>query len=254
MQAVHGRSICPARPSKIKCSMFRSIAPMFLLALIGCQAVADSVEVVSESLQMTEARVPVSRMGSELVDVAIDISYRKDMTQADYPDFIQLKKDLRDWTEAFDWTPERGEPMLAWEDLASHLSGSVIESYPTINFLALDVFVHPNARQPYRHGYTSSTLRPRNAGDAVQTDVSVTLPIESHGIDHQGPNVIDLTTELHYASGAGARVYPAPDEMYALIFKLMAEYPVETDFWETLLKSMSQDLLKTYPQFDAVFQ
>ncbi|MEE4660370.1 MAG: hypothetical protein V2J89_07870 [Halieaceae bacterium] len=230
--------------------MFKSIALMSLLALIGCQAVADSVAVVSESLQMTEARVPVERIGSELVDVSVDISYRKNMTQADYPDFIQLKQDLRTWTDGFEWTPEEGKSPRGWEALASALSTGVLANYPTINFVALTVSVYPNARHPYARSYKSLALRPATDANAPQTDLSVTLPIESHGIDHQGPNVIDLTTELHYADGATD--YPAVQDVYGLLFEMMEAYPVESDYWETLMKSMSADLLETYPQFDAI--
>ncbi len=232
--------------------MFRFLALVSLLSLIGAQAVADSFKVVSESLQMTEVRVPVTRMHQELVDVAIEIGYRENMTQADYPDFIALKQDLRTWTKQYDWKPMKGKPMASWESLAEYLSIQVIDNYPTINSAALSVIVHPNASHPFNHAFKSTALRAGKSDEPVKTHLSIVLPIDSHGIDHQGPNVIDLSTELHYSDEADAAAYPSFADIYALIHNLMKGYPVESDYWETLVKSMSKDLMKTYPQFDAV--
>ncbi|MEM0955110.1 MAG: hypothetical protein AAGI24_13290 [Pseudomonadota bacterium] len=230
--------------------MYKSLALMSLTALLGCQAVADSYDVVSESLQMTEAQVPITRDDEYLVDLSIDISYLDEMTQSDYPDFIQLKKDLRTWADGYNWTPAEGEPMVGWETMVSDLSIEVIDNYPTIKFVALSASVYPSAGQPHALIYKSLALRPREASDAVNTQLSVVLPIVSYGIEQQGPNVIDLTTELQFAQAAGD--YPPPSEVYAMLFELMENYPNETDFWETQLKAMSKDLLNTYSQLDAI--
>ena len=232
--------------------MVRSFALMSLLTLLGCQAVADSFDVVSESLQMTEARVPVTRGDNHLIDLSIDISYLDEMTQSDYPDFIQLKKDLRTWADSYNWTPGDGEPMVGWETMVSDISIRVIDNYPTIKFVALSASVYPSADQPHRLTYKSLALRPRNADAPVKTQLSVVLPIQSYGIEQQGPNVIDLTTELHFAQGSNPEDRPSPNDAYSLIFELLENYPTETDFWETQLKSMSRDLLSTYSQVDAV--
>lgn len=233
------------------------LALIISLSLTGIAATATTTQtehfkVVSESLRMAEVRVPVLFGQGDLIDLNIEISYREDMKQSDYPDFIALKSDLRKWTDSYDWQPKKDERAVYWETMVKDLSIRVIENYPTINVAALSVKVYPNAAYPYPHTLTSVATRPEEDGAPIMAKESIALPITSYGIDHQGPQVIDLYTTLHYNQDLGIREYPPFEEVYAMLFKLMEDYPIESDYWETLIKSMSADILTAYPQFRAI--
>jgi len=213
---------------------------------------AASVQVVAESLKMTEARVPVTYGHGDLIDISIEISYRKEMKQADYPDFIQLRSDLRKWTNTYKWVPIEDEPAVYWETVVKDLSIRVIKNYPTINSAALSFEVYPNAHYPYPHTVTSAAVRPKDADAPITVKESITLPISMYAIEHQGPQVIDLSTKLYYNESLGIREYPPFEEIYAMLFKLMEDYPIESDYWETLIKSISADILEAFPQLSAI--
>lgn len=174
------------------------------------------------------------------------------MTQKDYPDFIQLKADLIEWAKGYNWEPVSGEPAVYWESMVKDLSILVIENYPNINRAEIGVEVYPKPQYPYPHTVTAEAHRPLEEGSPITVKESITLPIVSYGIEHQGPQVIDLETTLHYQTDLGIRDYPPFEEVYAMLFQLMEDYPVETDYWETLVKSMSEDILKKYPQYRGV--
>jgi hypothetical protein len=203
---------------------------------------------------MTETRVPVAHGDGhgDLIDISIEISYREEMKQADYPDFIQLRSDLRKWTDTYQWKPVEDERAVCWETMVKGLSIWVIENYPTINMAALSIEVYPNAHYPYPQTITSVAMRPTNEGAPLTVKESITLPISMYAIEHQGPQVIDLNTELYYNENLGRHEYPPFEEIYAMLFKSMENYPVESDYWETLIKSMSADILETFPQLRAI--
>jgi hypothetical protein len=225
---------------------------LFLASISAAPIFAASVQVVAESLRMTETLVPVKYGSGDLVDISIEISYREEMQQSDYPDFILLRSDLRKWLDTYNMVPIEGEPAVFWETVVKDLSIRVIENYPTINTAALSFEVYPNAHYPYPHTVTSVAMRPEDAEDPITVKESITLPISMYAIEHQGPQVIDLSTKLDYNENLGIREYPASEEIYAMLFKLMEDYPVESDYWETLVKSMSADILEAFPQLSAI--
>lgn len=230
---------------------FRSLCLSVFTTLLILNA-ADAAVVNDEYLEMKSERVPIHYGHGDLVDLHIKIHYRPEMTQKDYPDFIQLKADLEKWTADYDWTPIEGEPAVYWETMVKEISIEVIKNYPTINIAEFSVLVYPNARYPYPHTVKSVATRPETTDGDITVVESISLPITSYGIEHQGPQVIDLNTELTYNQNLGIREYPPFEDIYAMLFKLMEEYPIESDYWETLVKSMSADILKAYPQVSSI--
>jgi hypothetical protein len=229
-------------------------ASLFLAAFTSLLALTpvNGATVKDEFLEMMSERVPVKYGHGDLVDLHIKIHYRPEMSQKDYPDFIQLKADLEKWTAEYDWTPIEGERAVYWETMVKDLSIEVIKNYPNINVAEFSVLVYPNAHYPYPHTLKSVATRPDTKAGEITAIESIMLPITSYGIEHQGPQVIDLKTEITYNKDLGIREYPPFEEIYAMLFKLMEDYPVESDYWETLVKSMSADILEAYPQISGV--
>lgn len=73
-----------------------------------------------------------------------------------------------------------------------------------------------------------------------------------YAIEHQGPNVFDLKVTFHYIDNLGTRDYPDFEAPYAQLFMLMEDYPVESDYWETMIKKISAQLLENYPEYAGI--
>lgn len=205
-----------------------------------------------EFLEMTSEKVILSHIHEGLVDLHIKIHYRPDMQQEDYPDFIQLKTDLEKWSADYNWSPVEGEPPIYRETMVKDISRRILMDYPTINVAEYSVIVHPNAHYTYPHSIKSVATRSEKSEQAIETKESLSLSIKSYGIDHQGPQVIDLQTTIHFEPDLRSSEQPSFKAIYDMLFELMENYPVESDYWETLIKSMSADVLGKYSQLKAI--
>ncbi len=215
-------------------------------------ATLADVKVVSESLGMKIERVAVPIRGGDLVDIDVAIFYRTNMQQEDYPDFIELEKDIRQWVADYEEKPEEKSAYIYWEVLGKYLVSSVLENYPTINKVGLGLEVYPTASLTYPHFVNTTMTRLADPKQGYTTVETISLPIERYGIDHQGPNVIDLLTTLTYKPGIRDSEYPDFDPVYKDLFRMMETYPFESHYWETMIKAMSAEILSKYPAFSEV--
>jgi hypothetical protein len=78
-------------------------------------------------------------------------------------------------------------------------------------------------------------------------DESMSISFEKYSIQHQGPQVIDLTVSLLFTPGLPETDYPEVTAFYRTVDKLMREYPNETDWWEIWNKRVTAALLEAYP-------
>lgn len=214
-------------------------------------ALAD-VKVVSESLGMKIERVAAPIRGGDLIDIDVTTFYQANMRQEDYPDFIELEKNIRQWVADYDKKPKEKSAYVYWEVLGKHLVKSVLESYPTINKVGLGLEVYPTAALTYPHFVNTTMARLADSKQGYTTVETISLPIERYGIEQQGPNVIDLLTTLTYKPGIRNSEYPDFDPVYKDLFRMMETYPVESHYWETMIKAMSAEILAKYPAFSEV--
>jgi len=220
--------------------------------LIFSPVISADVEVVDESLGMKLERVAVPVRGGDLLDIDVVIFYRAKMRQADYPDFIELEKDIRKWVAGYQKSREQKGGYVYWEMLTKYLAESVLENYTTINRIDLEATVYPTAATSYTHFVNTTVMRHSNPEQGYTIVESISLPIERYGIEQQGPNVIDLLTTLTYKPGINSSEYPDFDPVYKDLFSMMENYPIETDYWETMIKAMSAELLAKYSAFSEV--
>ena len=88
--------------------------------------------------------------------------------------------------------------------------------------------------------------------DFVVTSEVLEMTIERLGIDHQGPQVIDLHIAATFRDGMVQADYPDFRILYDDLHEWMEAYPNETDFWETLTKYLPTEVLKNYPTIEEV--
>lgn len=208
-------------------------------------------EVIDESLEMVIERLPIEYGTGDLIDLGVMISYRDNMKQKDYPDFIKLRGDLSDWSTSYNWIPEGGTVAVYWETMVKELCLRVLADYPNIEKVQLDAVVHPNVALNYSHIVTCKLIR-SPTGEAHKAKESVAIPITRYAIEHQGPNVFDLKVRFHYIDNLGTRDYPDFEATYAQLLTLMEGYPVESDYWETMIKKISAQLLDDYPEYATI--
>lgn len=218
---------------------------------IGLHAHA-ATRVTAESLEMSIDRIAVHNGAGNLIDLQVRIEYREGMQQQDYPDFIVLRSDLQNWIASYNWEPIPGEPPVYWETMMKDLSTRVLQSYPTIRNCTLSINVYPKSNYNFLFEIFSTAKRSDEGEAAISTNESLAISLRSYGLDFQGPQVIDLTTTLHYKQGLGIRDYPTLRLIQERIISGVENYPVKTDYWETMIKAVSSDILEEFSAYAAV--
>jgi hypothetical protein len=76
---------------------------------------------------------------------------------------------------------------------------------------------------------------------------TLSFEIGAFPVDHQGPQVIDVVTDLTYREGIGDKEYPDFEEVRAGLIAWMKSYPNETDYWEVFVRVLAERILEEYP-------
>lgn len=82
---------------------------------------------------------------------------------------------------------------------------------------------------------------------ATTTQDALLFTIEKHPVEHQGPQVVDLTVRLDYQPEIGPKDYPDFEEVYRKLIEWIKTYPNETDYWEPFNRALAKKILETYP-------
>jgi len=220
--------------------------PLLLAALLLPNGVTGATTVVQESLALTAERLTSPARPGELADLVVDIGYRPAMTQADYPDFIALEADLRRWLAHAAPAAEAAAPPRPWTRLLGELADRVLSGYAPIDRVTLTVQPYPSPAQPS----PGEVMVTAERGAAPRTALRVA--IRRHGLDHQGPNVIDLLATARFATAADAARGPGTKALRQELIDLMAAYPTETDYWETLIKALGSTVLERHRSLDRI--
>ncbi|MEM1222991.1 MAG: hypothetical protein AAGH40_09530 [Verrucomicrobiota bacterium] len=198
---------------------------------------------------MTSEKIPIQKGMTSLVDIVTNISYRDNMVQADYPDFIEMKALLEETAKAFGREKRKVDELWSWQSLPPALCKVVLDTYPNVTEVSIALVIAPNYKMPFSPTVACEMIREGKEFPAIN---SVEIPIEVFGIEHQGPNVIDLVTTLFAKNGASTEELPRFKTIRDRLITGMEEYPIESDYWETLIKALSADLLSNYPSFDRI--
>lgn len=210
---------------------------------------AADLLVVEETLSMTSEQIPIQKGMTSLVDIVTDISYRENMEQSDYPDFIEMKAVLEETAMEFGKAKKNAGVPWSWQSLPPVLCNVVLDKFPNVTEVSIALVIAPNYKMPFSPTVASEMIREEKKFPVVN---SVKIPIEVFGIEHQGPNVIDLVTTLFLKDGASTEELPRFNTIRDRLITGMEEYPIESDYWETLIKALSADLLSNYPSFDRI--
>ncbi|MEM1433487.1 MAG: cupin domain-containing protein [Pseudomonadota bacterium] len=223
---------------------------LFVAAVLWslCSA-ADAVAVTQETLGLTVERLTTPARPGELAELAVEIVYRAGMAQEDYPDFIALEQDLRRWLAAASPMSEEGRGMVAapWDGLLTDLARRVLTSYPPVAAITLTVTPYPSALRPQTDKRAVIASR-----DGPAPRLSLQVALRRYGLVHQGPNVIDLVTTVHYGEGLDSGQLPDGEALQQELIDRLDSHPNETDYWETLIKALGASLLERHRAVDAV--
>lgn len=198
---------------------------------------------------MTSESVPILKGATSLVDIITHIRYREKMEQADYPDFIEMKAAIEAKAIEFANSKKESGAYWSWESLPPILCKLILHKYPTVNHAEITLEIAPNHIIPFSPSVSTEAVR---QGEGIEEEHSVTIPIDVFGIEHQGPNVIDLITTLTVSENSSMDCPPRFSAIRSHLIKTMNEYPVETDYWETMIKVISKELLATFTSYDRV--
>lgn len=76
--------------------------------------------------------------------------------------------------------------------------------------------------------------------------------IKKFPVDHQGPQVIDVTASFTFRESITQKEYPDFEVMFEDLKTWMTEYPNETDYWEVFNRALCKEFLDNYPMVEEV--
>jgi len=220
-----------------------------VLLILPAGALGAAVDVTRETLTLTAEGITSPARPGELATLDVAVTYRSAMTQEDYPDFIALEQDLRRWIAAAQPAAATAADTAVrrpWAALLDEAASRALADYEPIEAIRLTVRPHPSAARP-APGEVLLTATREAPAQAAQR-----ILIHRHGLEHQGPNVIDLLTTVHYRPGADVAEAPEGNALRQALIAMMADYPRETDYWETLIKALGTAVLDRHALFESV--
>jgi hypothetical protein len=126
------------------------------------------------------------------------------------------------------------------------LTEKVLADNPTISSLTVNLDVLPTNRLPYERSSTVTRTQDGKLGEAWN------FKIPNYSIAHQGLNNLNIDVKYQYQPGITQDEYPDYVPISTSIDNFLTNYPNETDFWEIVNKSLTQQVLTQNPALDSL--
>lgn len=118
------------------------ILPLALFALLQTALAAT---ITQDALLFTIEKHPLEHQGPQVVDLVARLDYHLDIGPKDYPDFEEVYRKLVEWIKSY---PNETD---YWEPFNRTLAGKILETYPQIAAVTLELKIHPTYGIQYSH-------------------------------------------------------------------------------------------------------
>ncbi len=116
------------------------------LALTCFAAVPASAATVTEdALVFAIEKHPLEQQGPQVIDLEVRLDYGSDIGPREYPDFEEVYRRL------VAWMAEYPDKTAYWEPFNRDLAKRVLEAYPMVVSVRLQLHVHPTFAIRYPH-------------------------------------------------------------------------------------------------------
>jgi sugar lactone lactonase YvrE len=195
---------------------------------------------LTQKWNFTLANYPINHQGLNNLNIDVNYKYKDGIQNYQYPDFVPIYKSIEKFLVNY---PNETD---FWEIVNKNLTEKVLADNPTISSLTVNLDVLPTNRLPYERSSTVTRTQDGKLGEAWN------FKIPNYSIAHQGLNNLNIDVKYQYKPGITQDEYPDFVPIYTSIDNFLTNYPNETDFWEILNKSLTQQVLAQNPALDSL--
>jgi sugar lactone lactonase YvrE len=188
----------------------------------------------------TLANYPINHQGLNNLNIDVNYKYKDGIQNYQYPDFVPIYKSIDNLLVNY---PNETD---FWEIVNKNLTEKVLADNPAISSVTVNLDVLPTNRLPYERSSTVTRTQDGKLGEAWD------FKIPNYSIAHQGLNNLNIDVKYQYKPGITQDEYPDFVPIYTSIDNFLTNYPNETDFWEIINKSLTQQVLAQNPALDSL--
>jgi sugar lactone lactonase YvrE len=195
---------------------------------------------LTQKWNFTLANYPINHQGLNNLNIDVNYKYQDGIQNYQYPDFVPIYKSIENFLVNY---PNETD---FWEIVNKNLTEKVLADNPAISSLTVNLDVLPTNRLPYERSSTVTRTQDGKLGEAWD------FKIPNYSIAHQGLNNLNIDVKYQYKPGIRQDEYPDFVPISTSIDNFLTNYPNETDFWEILNKSLTQQVLVQNPALDSL--
>jgi len=195
---------------------------------------------LTQKWNFTLANYPINHQGLNNLNIDVNYKYQDGIQNYQYPDFVPIYKSIENFLVNY---PNETD---FWEIVNKNLTEKVLAENPAISSVTVNLDVLPTNRLPYERSSTVTRTQDGKLGEAWN------FKIPNYSIAHQGLNNLNIDVKYQYKPGITQDEYPDFVPVYTSIDNFLTNYPNETDFWEILNKSLTQQVLAQNPALDSL--
>jgi len=195
---------------------------------------------LTQKWNFTLANYPINHQGLNNLNIEVNYKYQDEIQNYQYPDYVPIYKSIENFLVNY---PNETD---FWEIVNKNLTEKVLAENPAISSLMVNLGVLPTNRLPYERSSTVTRTQDGKLGEAWN------FKIPNYSIAHQGLNNLNIDVKYQYKPGITQDEYPDYVPISTSIDNFLTNYPNETDFWEILNKSLTQQVLAQNPALDSL--
>lgn len=195
---------------------------------------------LTQKWNFTLANYPINHQGLNNLNIDVNYKYKDGIQNYQYPDYVPIYKSIEKILVNY---PNETD---FWEIVNKNLTEKVLADNPTISSLTVNLDVLPTNRLPYERSSTVTRTQDGKLGEAWN------FKIPNYSIAHQGLNNLNIDVKYQYKPGITQDEYPDYVPISTSIDNFLTNYPNETDLWEILNKSLTQQVLAQNPALDSL--
>jgi len=195
---------------------------------------------LTQKWNFTLANYPINHQGLNNLNIDVNYKYKDGIQNYQYPDFVPIYNSIEKFLVNY---PNETD---FWEIVNKSLTEKVLADNPAISSLTVNLDVLPTNRLPYERSSTVTRTQDGKLGEAWN------FKIPNYSIAHQGLNNLNIDVKYQYKPRIRQDEYPDFVPIYTSIDNFLTNYPNETDFWEILNKSLTQQVLAKNPNLNSL--
>jgi hypothetical protein len=118
---------------------------LLFAGLAAAAPLAHAAIVTEDALTFAIEKHPLDQQGPQVIDLKVRMDYKLDIGPKEYPDFEEVYRKL------IVWMKEYPDKTAYWEPFNRDIAKKVLEAYPTVVSVRLELYVHPTFGIQYAH-------------------------------------------------------------------------------------------------------